>query len=117
MRHRLKSVELNRPADQVRALLRSLATSLVLHDTIQTTKPKAKALAPVVDRLITNAKRMEKVNAIRHINGYLMDEQASRRFFEEVLPRYADRTSGYTRRVGLGPRKGDGADMVQISFV
>lgn len=117
MKHRVKSVGLNRPSAQLRALLRSLATSIALYDAIKTTKSKAKALQPVVDRLVTTVKRQDKVNAIRSINGYLMDEQASRRFIEEVVPRLSDRTSGYTRVVSLGVRKGDGAEMAHISFI
>lgn len=118
MRHQKRQSKLGgRPRDARRLLLGNLATSLLVHEKIQTTQAKAKAVQPLVDDLINTAKRKEKRLAIRALNSVLHSELASRKVMEDLIKRYAERTSGYTRITPIKFRAGDAALLVQIELV
>ncbi|MHB8189004.1 MAG: 50S ribosomal protein L17 [Ferrimicrobium sp.] len=107
---------LGKDAAHQRAMLANLASSLIAAESIMTTEAKARALRPVVDKLITKAKRGDLHNR-RQVISFLRDLDATRKLFEEVGPRYTNRAGGYTRTLKRGPRHGDGASMVVIEFV
>ncbi|HCW32698.1 MAG: 50S ribosomal protein L17, large subunit ribosomal protein L17 [Candidatus Peregrinibacteria bacterium GW2011_GWE2_39_6] len=122
MRHRVNKVKLGREKDHLKSLLKNLATSLVLYEKIKTTKPKAKAVAPKVERLITLAKaadtgKKSQREVIRTMQKNLFDENATRKLLEELAKRYTDRSSGFTRIVNIGIRDGDAATMVQLELL
>ena len=116
MRHRNKTVILGRKKGPREALLRNLATSVVLFERVQTTRAKAKAVQPIVERLVTLGKTKQKAG-IRELRAVLTTDGAAKKVVEELAPRYATREGGYTRIVKLGRRQGDAAEIVQISFV
>ncbi|MFH0987911.1 MAG: 50S ribosomal protein L17 [Parcubacteria group bacterium] len=116
MRHRNNVPKLSLKAAPRRALLRNLATSLVLKNKIQTTLPKAKALRPIVEKLVT-ASRKNNLTARRKLIAYLFDEKAVNKMLTEIGVKYATRPGGYTRIMKLGKRRGDDAEMAIIEFV
>ena len=97
-------------------MMRNLATSLILYEKIKTTKAKAQALRPLVERLVTVAKKND-LTARRRLLAVLYDKKAVSKALEVIGPRYKDRNGGYTRITKIGPRQGDGADVAQIEFV
>ena len=113
---------LGRTADHRVALLKNMATDLILKGKIETTEMKAKELRSVVDHLITVAKK-DDLAARRQVASYLRDittadgKSALQVLFEEVAPRYKDRNGGYTRVVKTGIRRGDAAPMAYIELV
>lgn len=117
MRHRVKSARVNRNEAHLDSMLRNLATSVVLYEKVKTTKAKAKLVKPVVEKLISTAKKGSKMNAYRSLNAYFLDKNASKKLIEELIDRYKDRNSGFVRTVNLGFRAGDAAPMVQIELV
>ena len=116
MRHRRIGKTLDRKSAPRRALLRNLATSLIVHEQVNTTLAKAKAMRPIVERLITKGKH-KSVHARRELLKDVFTEKAVAKVLEELGPRYATRPGGYTRIIKLSPRKGDGADMAQIQLL
>lgn len=116
MRHRCRVPQLGRPADQRKALLRSLATSLIRHGQIKTTKARAKAVRSEVDKMITLAKD-GSLAARRQAIGYLYDKQLVHALFEQAQSRYGNREGGYTRIVRTLRRRGDNAEMAIIELV
>lgn len=116
MRHRKKGRKLSRTPSHRRATLRNMATSLFLHERIETTTAKAKELRPYAERLITLARRGD-VHARRLAARKIQDRQALGKLFDDIAPRYAERPGGYTRILKLGNRKGDAADMSLIELV
>jgi large subunit ribosomal protein L17 len=96
--------------------MRSLVTSLILRERIETTLAKAKAARPVVERMITLGKRGD-LHARRLAASYLLDPVALKLLFGDFAQRYAERKGGYTRIVRTGWRKGDGADMAVLELV
>ena len=116
MKHNRKRKTLDRKNGPRKALLRNLATSLVLYEHINTTVAKAKALRPIVEKLITTG-RSKTLTARRQLLRYLTIESAVNKVLEELGPRYATRPGGYTRIIKLGTRQGDGAEVAQIQFV
>lgn len=98
-------------------LLRNLVTSLILYETIRTTKMRAKVLQPLLDRLMTKALTQQPQVAIRFLNRVVTDKNASRKTMEVLVPRFHDRPSGYSRIRLLGRRIGDGAEMVELSLL
>lgn len=116
MRHRRSTTTLDRKNGPRRALLRNLATSLVVYEHINTTLAKAKAIRPMVERLITKGKT-KTLHARRELLKVLLTEKAVNKILEELGPRYATRPGGYTRIIKLGARKGDGAEVAQIQLV
>lgn len=99
-----------------RALLRSLATSVILYEHVNTTLAKAKFVRPFVERLISKG-RVKSLTARRELMKVLTIESAVNKVLEELGPRYAERKGGYTRIIKLGTRKGDGAEVAQIQLV
>lgn len=116
MRHQVRKNKLNLPANRRSILLKNLATSLILHEKIQTTQAKAKVLQPVVERLIRDAKNPNKVAAIRTINTTLQSEVAAKKLLEELIQKFQNKQSGFTRITKIGFRAGDAAQMVQIEL-
>lgn len=116
MRHRKGGFKLQRDPSGRKALLRGLTTSVILHERIQTTVTKAKAVRPHVERTITLAKR-DTLHARRQAAAYLYGKDAVRKLFETIGPRFADRVGGYTRIVRLGPRQGDGAEIAVLELL
>ncbi|MBL7141647.1 50S ribosomal protein L17 [Patescibacteria group bacterium] len=116
MRHRKKGKILGRKIGPRKALLKSLALNFVLRGKIKTTEAKAKAVKPIIERLITRAKE-NNLNNYRRINSYLQSREATKKILEEIGPKYKDRPGGYLRIIKVGPRKGDGAKMVILELV
>lgn len=116
MRHRKKGRHLGRTTAHRRATLRNMATSLFLHERIETTEAKAKELRPFAERLITLARRGD-LHARRLAGRNIADREALGKLFEDLGPRFAQRPGGYTRVLKLGARRGDGADMALIELV
>lgn len=96
---------------------RNLVTSLLLYEQVRTTRKRARVVAPLVDRLLAIAKRSKPHNAIRAINRVVTDRNASRKIMEVFVKRFADVSSGFTRTVPVGSRKGDGAELVDLMLV
>lgn len=106
-----------RPANQRRALMRSLARSLVIHETISTTEAKAKELRPFVERLVTYAKK-NTLASRRLAQTKLQDPEAVKKLFDAIGPRYTSRAGGYTRVVKRGKRgANDARKLAYIAFV
>ncbi len=116
MRHRKAGWKLGRNTSHRRSLLRNLVTSLILEDRIETTVPKAKAMRPHVEKMITLGKRGD-LGARRLAGGYLMTREAVDRLFDTVAPRFGDRPGGYLRIVRTGWNKGDGADKAFVELL
>ncbi len=117
MSQRSKSRSFNRPTNQRRALLRSLARSLVVHERISTTEAKAKELRPFIERLVTYAKK-DTLASRRLTKARLGDDDAVKKLFEVVGPRYNERAGGYTRVVKRTRRgANDARKLAYIAFV
>lgn len=145
MRHQCKKHHLGLAADQRRAMLRSLASSLFMHNEIETTMARAKALKPYAERLITlakkgdltarrqaarfifdqstqrllNAQSGEVITADTNINENVktVEETVLRKLFGEIAKNYSDRNGGYIRIYRMPPRRGDAAEMALIQLV
>jgi len=126
MRHRKSGRKLKRTASHRKALLNALATSLLRHKKIRTTTAKAKEAQPLVDRLITKAKRAlvvksngegNGVHTRREISRFIKDRAVLKALFEEIAPKVMDRPGGYTRVVKLGQRHGDAAEVSVLELV
>lgn len=119
MRHRVnKTSKLGRKPDHRGLLIRNLATSLVLHEKIQTSQAKAKALQPVFERLIVNLKRKpDDREAVRYLKTVLLTEKAQKKAFTELKTKYTDRASGFTRITPISVQKGDATPKVQIELI
>ena len=115
MRKRNKGRILSRPKSQRKALLKTLATSLFLHEKIKTTEAKAKELRSVAEKLVTRA-RDNKISDKRLL-AQVLSVKIVKKLTDEIAPRYKERAGGYTRIIKLGPRKSDGASMVIIELV
>jgi large subunit ribosomal protein L17 len=116
MRHHKAGRRLGMATDRRKALLRGLATSLLLHEAINTTEPRAKELRRFVERLVTISKRGD-VRARRLATRKLPNSLLVEKLFDVYAPRYQGRPGGYTRIIKLGPRHGDAAPMARIEFV
>jgi len=114
MRHLRKGRKLSRKRDQRRALLKSLAVSLILKGKIKTTEARAKELRPFIEKLVTRSKRTD-LATIRYLSGLLPEK--ARKKIQELGQRYQNRKGGYTRIIKLGFRKTDNAPMALIEFV
>jgi large subunit ribosomal protein L17 len=115
MRHRCRVHQLGKPADQRKALLRSLTTELIRHGRITTTKARAKAVREEADRMITLAKD-GSLSARRQALGYIYDKQLVHALFSQASERYGSRNGGYTRIVRTVSRRGDNADMAIVEL-
>ena len=116
MRHRNAGFKLGRNTSHRRALLRNLVTSILLEDRVVTTVAKAKAARPHVEKLITLGKRGD-LHARRQAHSFLQTDEAVKRLFDTVAPRYGDRNGGYLRIIRAGFQRGDGAERVFIELV
>ena len=116
MRHRVAGWKLGRNTSHRRALLRSLVTSLIMEDRIETTLPKAKALRPHLERMVTLGRKGD-VSARRQAAGFLMSREAVDRLFDTVSPRMGDRAGGYLRIIRARWQKGDGAEKAFVELI
>src|ERR1700733_4785116 len=116
MRHRNSGRQLSRNSSHRHALLRNMATSLLRHETIRTTVPKAKELRRVVEPLITLAK-IDSVAKRRLAYARLRDLAVVDKLFDDLGPRFKARAGGYTRILKMEPRPGDSADMALMQLV
>lgn len=116
MRHGVAQKKLNRTASHRQAMFANMAAALIKHEQIVTTLPKAKALRPVVEKLITLAKKGD-LSARRLAASRLRDEAMTKKLFDTLGPRYAARAGGYTRVLKAGFRYGDNAPVAVIEFV
>ena len=117
MRHRNHSKRLARKPAQARLMLRNMLTSVLLYERIRTTKKRAQVVKALVDRVITIGKKERTDLAIRRMQPMLADENASRKVLEVLKQRYAKRTSGFSRIVPVGMRKGDGASLADLILI
>jgi large subunit ribosomal protein L17 len=116
MRHHLSGRQLSRNAPHRHAMLRNMAASLLRHETIRTTVPKAKELRRVVEPLITLGRKDSQANR-RLAFARLRDMQVVTKLFEDIGPRFLARAGGYTRILKMAPRPGDSADMALMQLV
>jgi len=116
MRHRNAGNKLGRNTSHRRALLRNLVTSVILEDRVETTIAKAKAVRPLVEKMITLGKKGD-LHSRRQALSFLMTDASVVRLFETVAPRYGDRQGGYLRIVHTGFQKGDGAEKAFIELL
>jgi large subunit ribosomal protein L17 len=122
MKHRVAGRKLGRNTSQRSALLRGLITELFRHDRISTTEAKARFMRGDAEHLITVAKNGladggNRVHAHRLAAKVLTDPEVTQRLFNEIAPRFVERPGGYTRMVKIGPRVGDGAEIVILELV
>jgi large subunit ribosomal protein L17 len=116
MRHAKTHRKFNRRSDHRRAMLANLAASLIKHEQIVTTLPKAKDLRPIVEKLVTLGKR-GGLHARRQAIAQMRDIAMVKKLFEVIGPRYKGRNGGYTRVLKAGYRHGDSAPVAVIEFV
>lgn len=116
MRHQKNKVTLDRKTGPRRALMANLAESLILYEKIKTTTAKAKALRPLIEKLITTSKA-NTLAARRLLMKTLYTQNAIKKMMEVIGPRYVERKGGYTRIVKLSNRKGDGSEESIIELV
>lgn len=116
MRHGHGYRKLGRVSSHRRSMLRNMATSLLVHERIETTVPKAKELRSIVDKMITLGKRGD-LHARRQAASYLFSDEAVKKVFSDLASRFKDRPGGYTRILKKGYRFGDGADMAFLELV
>ncbi len=117
MKHKDKNRKLARVRNQRKALLISLARSLILHGKIKTTEAKAKEIRPFVEKMITRSKKDTLANRRIIISRLGGETEAVKKLFSEYGPRYLNRNGGYIRIVKLTPRESDSSKMAQIEFV
>jgi len=115
MRHRKKNDKFSRPRAQRKALIRSLLRSLVVYESIKTTKAKAKGLRSWADKLIELGKD-DTLHTRRQAYRLLNDHRLVKKLFDVIAPRFADIPGGYTRIIPLAIRPGDGAQVALIEF-
>lgn len=116
MRHRFGNAKLKRDVGARNSLLKNLTTSVVLEERVITTIPKAKAVQPLVEKMITLAKR-DTLHTRRQAAAFLTTPASVKKLFDTLGSRFGQRTGGYTRITRLGPRKGDGAELAMLEFV
>ena len=108
--------KLGRPTDQRRAMLRNLVTSFLKHGKIETTETRAKETRSIAEKMITLAKRGD-LHASRQVLAFVTEEAVVQNLFDNIAPKYAERNGGYTRMYKVGPRRGDGAEVVILELV
>ena len=116
MRHRVATGKLGRKTAHRIMMFRNMVTSFLDKERIHTTLPKAKALRPIAERMITLGKR-ETLHARRRALAFIKDPGVVSKLFATLAPRFADRNGGYTRIVRLGWRDGDGAQMAILELL
>lgn len=115
-RHGYKGTKFHRERDQREALVKGLAESLIIHESIETTLPKAKAVVPYTEKLITKAKKGDLHNR-RQVIASLQQISTAHKLVDEIAPKLGGRNSGYFRIVRTNHRRGDNAEMARVSFV
>jgi len=116
MRHLKAGSKLKRDAGSRKSLLRNLVTSVILEERVVTTVTKAKAVKPLIDRMITLGKR-DTLHSRRQAASFLETPKSVKKLFDTLGTRFGQRNGGYTRIVRLGFRKGDGAEQAMIELV
>ena len=116
MRHRVGTAKLKRDVGARNSLLKNLVTSVIEHERVVTTVPKAKAIKGLVDNMITLAKR-DTLHSRRQAAAFLETPKSVKKLFDTLGSRFGQRNGGYTRIVRLGFRKGDGAEQAMIELV
>ncbi|AAO37034.1 50S ribosomal protein L17 [Clostridium tetani] len=108
--------KLGRPTDQRMAMLRNQVTSLLKSGKIETTVTRAKETRSLAEKMITLGKRGD-LQARRQALSFVTEEEVVKRLFDDIAPKYAERNGGYTRMYKVGPRRGDGAEIVILELV
>ena len=116
MKHGISGFKLKRDAGSRKALLKGLVTSVIEHERVVTTVTKAKAVRPLVEKMITLAKR-DTLHTRRQAAAFLETPAAVKKLFDKLGTRFGQRNGGYTRVVRLGWRKGDGAEQALLELV
>ena len=116
MRHGIAKRKLNKSISHRRSMFANMAVSLIKHEQIKTTLPKAKELRPIIEKMITKA-RSKDLHARREALAFLRDEAMTEKLLTVLVDRYATRNGGYTRVLKAGFRYGDMAPMAIIEFV
>ncbi len=116
MRHKVAGYKLKRSTGARKALFKGLVTSVIEYERIVTTVPKAKAVRPLVEKMITLAKR-DTLHARRQAAAFLESPAAVKKLFDKLGTRFGQREGGYVRLVRLGNRKGDGAEQAMLELV
>ncbi len=116
MKHRIGYNRLGRNVSHRKALYRSMTTALFRHERIKTTKPKAREIRKVAERLITRA-RIDSVHNRRIAAKTIQDKEILAKLFNDIGPRFRERPGGYTRILKLGQRYGDASEMVFLELV
>src|SRR6202795_5191481 len=116
MRHGKSGFKLKRDCGSRNSLLKGLVTSVIEHERVVTTVPKAKAVKPLIDKMITLGKR-DTLHARRQAASFLETPKSVKKLFDTLGTRFGQRAGGYTRIVRLGFRKGDGAEQAMIELV
>ncbi|MFA9380442.1 MAG: 50S ribosomal protein L17 [Acetanaerobacterium sp.] len=108
--------KLGRTSDQRRAMLRAMVTYLLENGKIETTVTRAKEVRAMAEKMITIGKTQD-LHAKRQVMAFVTKETVTKKLFDEIAPRYADRNGGYSRIIRIGPRRGDAAEMAIIELV
>ena len=116
MRHRKEGRKFNMPPNQRKALLSGLAVAVLTHEKIKCSQARAKEVQSLVEQTITLGKRGD-LAARRQAIAKLRNKEIVYKLFNDIAPRYSERNGGYTRIIKLGPRQGDGAEMVFLELV
>ena len=116
MRHKMAGRKLGRSPSHRRAMLRNLVTSLLEHERLVTTLPKAKAVRPIAEKMITLGKR-DTLHARRQVKAYLLSDDVSKKVFDTIGPRFSSRPGGYSRIIRYRNRVGDGAEEAIIELI
>ena len=116
MRHRIAGRKLSRPTGHRMLMLRGLVTDLLRFESVQTTDAKAREMRRMAEKTITLGKK-RTLHSRRKASAILTDKSVVSKLFDDIAPRYEERSGGYTRITKLGPRKGDAAEMAVIELV
>ena len=116
MRHKVAGRKLDRTKSHRKALFRNLVTDLLHHGKITTTQAKADEARSLAEKMVTLGKRGD-LHALRQVLEFVTDKKVADKLFTDLAPKYAQRHGGYTRIIKLGPRLGDGAEMVRLELV
>ena len=117
MRHQRNRYQLSRDTAHRKALLMNLSKEVIAHERIRTTEAKAKAVKPELEKLITLAKRGDLHARRQALSALGQDKFMVYKLFEEIAPRYSERSGGYSRILKLGPRRSDSTEMVLLELV
>lgn len=108
--------KLGRPTDQRRAMLRAMVTFLLENGKVETTVTRAKDVRSMAEKMITLGKE-NTLHSKRQVYAFVTKESVSKKLFDEIAPKYTERSGGYTRILRVGPRRGDAAEMAIIELI